>query len=135
METFFDHGLIATALKTSTIVASPKLGIAASLPQDTKQVLGAVVGHSLLLTLLSSQSSPLTSVALDAKEDIRTFDVHSSAKFAAITTESKKLWVVDLDSPVQAGAEPQDGTVSGHRILFTGYVAFFPILVSSNLFT
>lgn len=115
------HGLVAATLKHSVVAATKTFEVAPCLPQGSTQILGAVVGHSLVLSALDSSSSPLKTLFLTFEDDVRVFAVHPSARFVALTLENKKLLIVSL---MDHDAAPQDTVprISGWKVLYTGYV-------------
>ena len=107
-------------MKHSLVAATASFGIAASLPEGSRQIVGAIIGHSLVLSALDSASSPTSTITLSFNDEVRTFSVHPSARFVAATLENKKIIIVAL-SNADLAAEDQAARISGYKILHTSY--------------
>lgn len=117
-------------MKHSVVAATASFALADSLPEGAKQIVGAVVGHSLVLSALDAGSSALSTITLTFNDEVRTFSVHPSARFVAATLENKKIVVIAL-SHADLAAEDQATRISGYKILLTSYVALSPPISAS----
>lgn len=123
MADILEHGTIASCLKHIKVEATTGFTVAPCLPQGTVLVSGVAVGQTLLISALDSNSCPKMTLTMVFPEEVRTFAVHSSARFVAVTLENKNLSILSL-MDINRDPEAQAGRISGFKVLHTLYASF-----------